>query len=688
MKKIKLALLSVACLSVIGALASCGDNKTPEEKATFSLNESNKELVLGDSFKLIPTFSDSVSRDVSWASTNSDVANVDEKGFVTSVGTGNVVIIAQTELGSQKCTFSVTFGSLIPTLHLKHIVDDKIVIQKGDSFTIESYVNFNGIDYDTDPTDVKYDTSVISYSNSVITGLKVGTTKLSFDVDWFSYDKSKLSKEIEVEVIENVEFITKVTLGDRTIVSNKITLYTLSRWNGETFFNSAILDFQIKISGVLHEASYEIENNETLVRGGNRITSKDPGINLIKVSYEEGGKLYSTTFEVEVLVPVSIYTGEELWYSLEEAFPVKKYFGNDARILEAYQGERLLTVDMDYLTDLVPNGAETESLTVITNKGGYIFPTLFSYTVALTKDNIVEKLTLVRDQIITGYYVLKEDIDEPIDFTGQIESNEKTYFAGIFDGLGHTFKAITSMNGIFGGLGGTATVKNTHFEFTFNIAKAYAVGLAKNTGTYYSNKHEITLNNLKITTTNYYVNTFALFYSRNISLKLKQIYVELTGTEYLPTYDTSDIEMGALFGQDVTSTIGSLSSYKGDFMDVYVITGKFMPLSCSTYPGKEFNSKYVCYAKTDYSYFGQSGADFAHVGKSDANSYSIIYPTKGAKAEYVALYGLVENTWHVEAGTPYAVIYDSTYSNGGVMRYNNISEMPVSTVGSWDIKTI
>ena len=63
-----------------------------EKKADFTLNETKKNMMVGDKIKLTANFTDDVQYEVTWKSSNSKIASVNKKGVVKAKKYGTVKI--------------------------------------------------------------------------------------------------------------------------------------------------------------------------------------------------------------------------------------------------------------------------------------------------------------------------------------------------------------------------------------------------------------------------------------------------------------------------------------------------------------------------------------------------------------------------------------------------------------------
>ncbi len=81
-----------------------------QKVTSITINESDQELEVGDTVQLSATIAptDAANKNVTWSSTNSDVASVDENGLVTAKGKGACEIKVTTEDGSKNASIVIS----------------------------------------------------------------------------------------------------------------------------------------------------------------------------------------------------------------------------------------------------------------------------------------------------------------------------------------------------------------------------------------------------------------------------------------------------------------------------------------------------------------------------------------------------------------------------------------------------
>ena len=385
---------------------------------------------------------------------------------------------------------------------------------------------------------------------------------------------------------------------------------------------------------------------------------------------DSSDKLFETFVTVNVCCPVVEYA-TAMDYCTADAFDVATFFGADATITSVKQGDVALTVEEGKLQGFVANGDNTTDLLVNTDKGGYLFTNLYAYDKVITADNFAETFKLHSSQTapITGYYVLNGDVALG-EFAQEGVGNKTRYFGGVFDGRGNKLSATVGEYGLFGWLGNGATIKNTHFEFTFP-AEGNACGLANNQGTFNDISIYVTLENLYVTTTNYTPTSYSLMFFKIAHTTMKDVYVNLTG---VGEYKGAEDGYAALFNYDPSINNGVTSAFEGEFQNVQVVTGNFIAMANGITPWNTAH-RFVTYAKNDLGYLGL----VKHTNSSkDTPHYCQISNANLTTAPESAYFG----TYNYIYAAKTAII------NGGVTRYDTVAQLKsagITQIGTWTV---
>ncbi len=686
---IALALSSFALFG-IASCNSAGNSATSSAVSnTIELAEKSHEMIFGETYSLLAKTSSSEA--ITWESSDPSIASVDN-GNVKAVGKGEAIITASVSGAKASCLIKVGFGDLLPSLSLDNVFNDEIVLARGSSFSLKGSVSFNGASYPCSLLAKLEEGSCLSLSGNSLLANAPGESYVSIKTDWNGFSNSALSKKVKVTVLKNVAIYSEVTLDGQTKVASSLDLGLLDTWEGESYKTSAKVVFRVDDEGRQANATIMTpEDGIVSVDEEGVVSAKKAGTTKLYASYvDEEGTLYTSFIEITVTCPVATYS-EQIRLSLETPFPVSQYFGEGASITYVQQGNKELSFTKNgVIKGLEAAGENSESVLVLTSKGGYYFENTFVYTRALDESNFASTFLLSSGKVVDGYYILEEDINETIDMSKQISSyysagsDKNCYFKGTFDGQGHTVKLKVAREGTFGGLGENATIKDTHFEFTFNDSSSYCCGIARNNWTNNVKGWKASLSNLYITTTNYFDKSYALFETRFNDMSLKDIYVDLTLDPSCTEVTSAKQEKGALFRVDCTMTHGPSTQFSGDFQNIYVVSGVFMPMS-SGYFGE---SLYASYAQNDIDRLGSCD----HANVSTSSGYCVI----GSKEDnpQLDLYGNIPSaTWFFKASgnVRLAWVYyaSSAINNGGIKRYNTNAELiaeGISKIGTWDTK--
>ncbi len=676
---------------------SLSDSTQSNEK--ISLSVVSKDMIFGDKFDIICFYGG--ENEVVWSSSNESVAVVDNDGAVSTVGVGTCDVTAKAGNASASCKISVSMGNYLPELKVLHLSDDELVLRVGDEFEPEIKVLFNKVYYDCETSFSSSLSGVVEYSNGKIIAKTEGEVTATFTGEWLNFSSDRLNKEIKITVKNNAKYNNSIVVGGEEVSSAAAEISVTPEWQGKTYPAEAEISSSVTVDGKTYACEFTTDgsllNVEKIASGKVRITANGIGNAILTAKYSHtDGKVYETKIPVEVYCPTEIYP-KQFDFCPTNVVDVATVFGTQyAKILSASQGGKELKTEFNYIEGVKIAGEDTESMTILTNVGGFVFEDVFAYDVELNKDNILDILLLGKGNLKKdGYYILNSDITETVDFTSQAKSvyntsspQNDTYFCGTFDGRGHTLKAKVAGQGIFGGLYNGATIKNARFVIEFSD-KTESCGLAGNDGTFSLSAGSVVLNNINVETVNYFKNSYALFAYCNFNLEMYDIFVNIQGTQNAPDYSALGVEseMAALFHYDLTATMASNDSkFKGGFRNIFVVTGKFMPIACSYWRFGGY--RYVSYAKNDESYLGEFKATgyshiytYCHVTAADDN------PNKDKYFGTIGYSNNKNNEAHY--GKKFAWIFRAKedIKDGGIERYDSVYELSkkIDKIGSWNV---
>ena len=556
------SLLFILCVARF-ALTACkqngGDSSDGSTKPSpsgntdsFELSKTSVQLIFGESAVVIAKFKNKDGVTLVWKSYDESVATVDD-GVISATGLGDAIVTATYGDAKAECAVSVFFGDYQPTLKVDYL-GEELSLLKGDVYDLTAYVMFNGKKFDCELTAEIKDNTIASFKDGKITALKKGETEVTLKSVWNNFDTPLMSKAFLLKVTENdVAMYVSVEKNGEEEVTDELELSVTDSFEGVSYINEAVAKFVVKENGIEKAGTLTLTSGQNVVDlNGNTITAKGIGEAIITAEYtSESGGTYTKTLTVRVECPVEVYKGHVEWTD-EMLNNVLSYFGSDAIILAAKQGVRQLQHTKRRLVGVVFNGDNTEPIEVMTNKGGYIFEDIYGCNVLLNNENFASTLTLgtgVRNK----YYALGGDIGSataPIEMKDQKNASDSSNFAGVFDGRGHTVYAGTYENGIFGGYGYDAVVKNTKFVITFKSSTAN--GISSDRGRWMKNpKMRATIENVHIITTNFGEKNHVISSFKPELLKMKNVLVEVNGAETVADFDGRE-GVGVLFETDIS----------------------------------------------------------------------------------------------------------------------------------------
>ncbi len=184
----------------------------------ITLNKANTTLKVGEITTLIATISpiDAYIKNVTWISSNSSVAKVDNAGKVTATSVGTANITATTLDGSKVATCVVTVEKTLASGISVQNTEYPVIV--GNSLQLQPTV------LPATATDKSYDISITDPTIAIvesgkIKGLKVGTTEVTLTTK----DGSNKTCKFNLKVVENVVTINNLTVDNNSIIT-KISL--------------------------------------------------------------------------------------------------------------------------------------------------------------------------------------------------------------------------------------------------------------------------------------------------------------------------------------------------------------------------------------------------------------------------------------------------------------------------------
>lgn len=172
----------VAFMSLSGCtVPNPGEVVTEKEVTSITLNETSKQLVVDDTFQLNATVlpNDATNKNVTWSSSDTDVASVNNSGMVTALKAGNTTVtVTSVSKPTIKATCNIVVSNKIVEVSSITLSETSKTVTEGDSFTLTATV-LPGEATDKSITWTSSNTSVATVSNGTVTTLTDGTTTIT-----------------------------------------------------------------------------------------------------------------------------------------------------------------------------------------------------------------------------------------------------------------------------------------------------------------------------------------------------------------------------------------------------------------------------------------------------------------------------------------------------------------------------
>ena len=182
--------------------------------SNITLNKASISLEIGFSERIIATITPSyaTNKDVTWSSSNSNVASVDADGVILGKKPGNAIVTATTNDGSKKASIEVTV--LEPIVHVSNIALNKsnLSLDVGESEKIVATITPNN----ATNKKITWSSSNSNVASVDVDGVILGKKKGNAIVTATTNDGSKIAS-LEVTVLEPIIHVSKITLNKSSL---------------------------------------------------------------------------------------------------------------------------------------------------------------------------------------------------------------------------------------------------------------------------------------------------------------------------------------------------------------------------------------------------------------------------------------------------------------------------------------
>lgn len=259
------------------------------------LDKTSLDMKEGDEANLKATVKpeDAENKNVSWSSSRTSVATVDDNGKVVAKAAGTSVITVTTEDGGYTATCTVTVAPNKISVTGVELDRTSLDMTEGDEVTLKATVK------PEDATDksVRWssnNTAVATVKDGLITANKAGTATITV----YSVENEDIKATCKVTVKARTYSVTGVTLD---VTSKEMNV-------GETF----TLKAKIEPSNATNQnvTWNSLDATVATVDKNGKVTAKKAGFTVITVTSEDGG--HSATCEITVLKEYGNEDGEKV----------------------------------------------------------------------------------------------------------------------------------------------------------------------------------------------------------------------------------------------------------------------------------------------------------------------------------------------------------------------------------------
>ena len=288
MKKVRIIQLLIAAIVLL--FVGCKQEKEPIAVTGVSLSHTTLNMTEGESQILTATVSPSNAdnKSVSWTSSNSSVASVQE-GVVTAHKAGSTIITVKTADGGKTATCSVTVTAKNIAVTGVSLDKTSIELTEGDELTLTATVNPDNAT-NKNVTWSSSDNTIASVSSGKVTALKAGKATITVQ----TADGGKTAT-CEVTVNAKVYPVTGVTLDKTSATLTEGDELTLTATvNPDNATNKNI--------------TWSSSDNTVASVSNGKVTALKAGKATITVQTADGGK----TATCEVTVKEKVYPVESV----------------------------------------------------------------------------------------------------------------------------------------------------------------------------------------------------------------------------------------------------------------------------------------------------------------------------------------------------------------------------------------
>lgn len=250
----------------------------------INLDHESLDMIEGDCVTLVATISpeNATDRAITWSSSNTSVASVDQSGNVVALTAGNTVIKAATQSGNISATCPVTVSSKIVHVTEVSVIPTSLTLDEGESYDIVATV----IPSDATNKNLIWSSTATSVATVDQSG-KVHALKVGSAIIKATSEENGMYSSCYLTVNSKVIPVTGVSLNQTDI----------SLTEGETTYLTATIS---PANATNHHVSWSSSAPAVAsVDGDGRVSAMAAGTAVITVTTDDGGKTATCSVTVK-----------------------------------------------------------------------------------------------------------------------------------------------------------------------------------------------------------------------------------------------------------------------------------------------------------------------------------------------------------------------------------------------------
>ncbi len=456
------------------------------------------EMLIGDTYYVTVDYNYKDGSEISYTSSNPDVASIDANGKIEAIKPGTTTIKGSWLGKEDTMDVTVVTNGLLPNLLFEYGVSTENVnflASDTEEFDLNPYVLFNGKKFYDANLSYELDTTALGTmnGNKFISNGTAGVVNVTVTASWRGLASSELVKTLALKIIDtlevNIDGVGDVIELDTVTDGEYVSTFDFTDKVSANFKGQSVNCELAVVDNVACPLNLSLTENvftgEAVALNGNVLSALQEGTARLAITIHTGDQELGDVVlyrNIKVARPTKEISKPIEYFSMAdgEILGLDKIIGTDGIITDAYQDGNLLKVTNNYVLGVISEetaGVGSEEITVCTSTYKYVL-TLETYAKVLYDADDLLDLYVGASSATpkTGYYFLANDIT--YDSSSAPAPTSGNQFLGIFEGNGKTITGPVH-KGLFGRLMGGSIVRNLSIKVdgfkSISNGKDYAI---------------------------------------------------------------------------------------------------------------------------------------------------------------------------------------------------------------------